>query len=102
MTEETKIGDKYEYAENERWSSYAMDEDDGTERWSSYAMDDDDGTSSGMDHSLSPDLGSEWKNWRVEDPGFESDESAEDEVSERKRLKYDVKATWRSAECADD
>ena len=28
--------------------------------------------------SLSPDLGEEWKHWRVEDPDWESDVSAED------------------------
>ena len=37
---------------------------------------------------------------RVNDPGFESDESVEEGVSERKRLKYDAKATWTSAEPA--
>ena len=50
--------DKNKIAKNERWCSYAMDEDDGI--------------SSEMDDSFSPALGDDWKNWRVDDPEWES------------------------------
>ena len=51
------------------------------ERWCSYAMDEDDFISSKMDDSFSPALGDDWKNWRVDDPGWESGESAEEGVN---------------------
>ena len=41
------------------------------ERWSQYAMDEDDGISSETDDTFSSDLGDEWKNWRVHDPELE-------------------------------
>ena len=63
-TEETKTGDQNLIGENERWSSYAMD--------------DDDGSSSAMKDAFSLDLGDEWMNWRVDDPELESGESAEE------------------------
>ena len=40
----------------------------GGERWSSYALDEDDGIPSDMDASYSLDLEDEWKNRRVDDP----------------------------------
>ena len=71
MTEETLTGDKNIPAGDERWSSYAMDEGDGTP--------------SDVDDSCSHNLGDEWKNWRVDDPELESDETAEKGVKRRKR-----------------
>ena len=47
-------------------------------------MDEDDGALSDMDDSYSPCVGDEWKNWRVDDPELESDETTEEAFKKEK------------------
>ena len=51
-----------------------------------------------MDDSYSPDLGDEWKNWRVDDPELESDEMKK---MRKKHLRNDGGRIGMSAEPAD-
>ena len=59
-------------------------------------MDEDVGTSSEIDDSVAPDLGDEWKNWRVDDREFESDESAEEGVTKEEKEAFELrrKVDW--------
>ena len=50
---------------------------DGKGRWSTHMDDETDEALSDMDDLYSPDLGDDWKNWRVDDPELESGETAE-------------------------
>ena len=89
MTEETVIGNKDSTAGNEIWSSYVMDEDNGI--------------SFDMDISYSPDFGDEWKNWRVDDPALESDQTVEEGLKKKrkKHLRNGGGAIRMSAEPTD-
>ena len=62
--------------------------EDGARAWT-MRLDD---SATDVDGSESPDLGEEWRSWRVDDPQLESDETADEGVKKK------MKKNWKRVE----
>ena len=69
--------------------------------WSSYMDNETDDALSEMDDLYSPDLGDDWKNWRVDDPELESDETAEERRGTEEEAEELEKGRDGNDMCAD-